>query len=148
MNELEIQNLLIAWTILSICCLYFWFRIVRTQTCLNFLNVWAVTIAVQAIRNELILSFEFIFNSAIREVGWQEATLLARERTYQGVIVLIQSEEGRRLRLVGCLYWMSRLPHAGSYAYDGTGVNQLRLPGPAPDIRAWFQPWSECGVGI
>ena len=50
------------------------------------------------------------------------------------MIVLTQSEEGRHLRVTGCLYWMSRLLHAGSYVYDGTRVNQLMLPGPVPEV--------------
>ena len=30
------------------------------------------------------------------------------ERTCEGVIVLTQSEEGRDLRVIGCLHWMCR----------------------------------------
>ena len=51
------------------------------------------------------------------------------ERTCEDVIVLTQSEEGRCLRVIGCLYCMSRWSCAGSFDYDGTGVNQLRLLG-------------------
>ena len=56
------------------------------------------------------------------------------ERTCEGVIVLTQSEEGRNLRVIKCLYCMSRRSHAGGYFYEGTGVNQLRLSGPVPEI--------------
>ena len=45
------------------------------------------------------------------------------ERTCEGVIVLTQSKEGRHLRVIGCLYWMSRRLHAWGYVYDGTGRN-------------------------
>ena len=58
------------------------------------------------------------------------------ERICVAVIVLTQSEEVRRLRAVGCLYWMSRQPRPEGYVYDGTEVYQLRLPGPVPDIGA------------
>ena len=57
------------------------------------------------------------------------------ERTCEGVIVLTQYEEGRSLRVVGCLYWMSRRLCTESYVYDGTRVNQLKLPGPVPGIE-------------
>ena len=58
------------------------------------------------------------------------------ERTCKGVIVLTQSEEGRRLRVVGCSYCLSRRSIAGGHVYDGSGANQLRLPGPVPEIGA------------
>ena len=58
------------------------------------------------------------------------------ERTYEGVIVLTQSDEDRDLRVIGCLYCMCRRPHACGYVCDGTGVNQLRLLGPVPEIGA------------
>ena len=45
------------------------------------------------------------------------------ERIYEGAIVLTQSEESRRLRVVFHLFWMNRRPYAGGYVYDGTGIN-------------------------
>ena len=67
------------------------------------------------------------------------------ERTCEGVIVLTQPEEGRRLRVVCCLYFMNRRPHAGGYVYDGTGVNQFRLPGPVHEIRALLPALTQAG---
>ena len=58
------------------------------------------------------------------------------ERTCEGVIVLTQSEGGRHLRVVGCLYWMSTQPRAGGCVYDCMGVNQIRLPGSVSDTGA------------
>ena len=70
------------------------------------------------------------------------------ERTCEGLIVLTQSEEGRRLRVVGCLYWMRKQPLAGCYVYDGTGVNRLRLLGPVPDIMAQLHALTRMGVRV
>ena len=58
------------------------------------------------------------------------------ERTCEGVIVLTQSDEGRHLRVIGCLFCMSCRPQAGGYVYDVTGVNQLRLSVPVPESGA------------
>ena len=52
------------------------------------------------------------------------------ERTCEGVNVQRYFDEGGLMRVVGCLYWMSRRPRLVGYVYDGTRVNQLRLLGP------------------
>ena len=89
---------------------------------------------------------------AIREVGLQEATQLTREkteeRTCEGVIVLTQSEEGRDLRVIVCLFCMSCRSHAGGDVYDGTVVNQLRLSGPVPEIGVLLPALIRVGVGF
>ena len=70
------------------------------------------------------------------------------ERTCEGVILLTQSDKGRYLRVIGCLYCMSRRPHAGGYVYDETGVNQLRLPGSVPEIGALLPSLTRVGRRI
>ena len=70
------------------------------------------------------------------------------ERTCDGVFVLTQSEEGRHLRVIGCLYWMSRRLHAGGYIYDGTGVNQVKLSSPAPNVVAWLPALTQVSNGV
>ena len=70
------------------------------------------------------------------------------ERTCEGVIVLTQSEEDIHLRVVGCLYWMSRLPCIGYYVYNGAGVNQLRLLGLVPEIGALLPALTRVGSGV
>ena len=70
------------------------------------------------------------------------------ERTCEGVIVLTKSDEGRNLRVIDCLFCMSCLSHTGGYVYDDTGVNQLRLSGPVPEIRALLPALTRVGSGI
>ena len=67
------------------------------------------------------------------------------ERTCEGVIVLTQSDEGRDLSVIDCLFCMSCRSHAGGYVYDGTGVNQLRLSGPVPEIGALLPALTRVG---
>ena len=56
------------------------------------------------------------------------------ERTCEGVTILTQSDEGRDLRVIGGLFCVSGGSHEGGYVDYGTGVNQLRLSGPGPEI--------------
>ena len=58
------------------------------------------------------------------------------ERICEGVTALTQSDEGKDLRVIDCFFCMSSRSHAGGYVYDSTGVNQLRLSGPVPEIGA------------
>ena len=66
----------------------------------------------------------------------------------EDVIVLKQFEEGRRLRVIDCLSCMSRRPSAGGYVYDGTRVNQLRLPGLVPEIGDFLPALIRVGSGV
>ena len=61
------------------------------------------------------------------------------------MIVLKQSEQGRHLRVIGCLNWRSTWSQAVGYIYDGTRVNQLKISGPLPAIETLF-PF-QTGVG-
>ena len=70
------------------------------------------------------------------------------ERTCEGVILLMQSKKGRCLSVVSCSYWMSRRPHVGGYAYDCTGVNELRLWGPVPEVGTWLPAMTRVGSRI
>ena len=64
------------------------------------------------------------------------------------MIVLTQSDEVRDLRVIDCLFCMSCQPHAGGYVYYSTGVNQLRLPSPVPEIGALLSALTRVGSEI
>ena len=66
----------------------------------------------------------------------------------EGVIIQTQSVEDRRLRVIGCLYCMSRRPRVWGYDFDSTGVNQLRLPGPVPEIEALLPALTRMGSRV
>ena len=70
------------------------------------------------------------------------------ERTCEGVIVLTQSDEGRDLGAIDCLFCMSCRSRTGWYVYDGTGVNLLRLSGPVPEIGALLPALARVGSGV
>ena len=65
------------------------------------------------------------------------------ERTCEGMIVLKQSDEGKDLSVIDCLFCMSCRSHAGGYVI--TGVNQLRLLGPVPEIGALLPALTRVG---
>ena len=67
------------------------------------------------------------------------------ERTCEGVIVLTQSDEGKDLRVIDCLFCMSCWSHAGGYVFDSTGVNQLRLSGPVLEIEGLLPALTRVG---
>ena len=67
------------------------------------------------------------------------------ERTCECDIVLTQSDEGKNSRVIDRLFCMSCRSLAGGYVYDGTGVNQLRLSGPVPEIGALLPALTRVG---
>ena len=64
------------------------------------------------------------------------------------MVVLTQSDEGRLLRVVGCLYCMMKRQRAGSYVYDCPGVKQLRLPSHESDIGALLLALTRVGSRV
>ena len=70
------------------------------------------------------------------------------ERTCDSVIVLTQSDEGRDLRVINCLFSMSSRSQACGYVYDGTGVNQFRQSGPVPQIGALLPALTRVESGV